>query len=130
MRIALLSLVIAFAMPVVSAAQSATDVAEGRKLFSGLCVTCHGFDGAGGAGPPLNRPRLLSPPTMRRCATSSRKGFPTAACRESVASPMMRCVNSCHTCGRLERLHAPLCAATLHAAGSCTPSSDAPAVIS
>jgi putative heme-binding domain-containing protein len=65
MRLALCSsvlLTLALATPKPSAAQSATDVAEGKKLFGGLCVTCHGFDGAGGAGPPLNRPRLLSAP--------------------------------------------------------------------
>lgn len=62
MRVAFVSLVIALALPAMLAAQGATDVAEGKKLFGGLCVTCHGFDGAGGAGPPLNRPRLLSAP--------------------------------------------------------------------
>ena len=76
MRIALLSLVIAFALPVVSAAQSATDVAEGKKLFGGLCVTCHGFDGAGGAGPPLNRPRLLSAPDDASLRNIIAEGIP------------------------------------------------------
>jgi len=76
MRLALLSLVIAFAMPVVSAAQNATDVAEGKKLFGGLCVTCHGFDGAGGAGPPLNRPRLLSAPDDASLRNIIAEGIP------------------------------------------------------
>ena len=31
-------------------------------LFGHLCVTCHGFDGAGGAGPPLNRAKLVNAP--------------------------------------------------------------------
>lgn len=43
-------------------AQAATDVQEGRVLFAGLCVTCHGFEGAGGEAPPLNRPTLLAAP--------------------------------------------------------------------
>ena len=63
-------------MPVVSAAQSATDVAEGKKLFGGLCVTCHGFDGAGGAGPPLNRPKLVIAPDDARCAAIIAEGIP------------------------------------------------------
>jgi mono/diheme cytochrome c family protein len=53
-RVALLSLALVLATPALCAARSANDVAEGRKLFAGLCVTCHGFDDAGGAG-------LLSP---------------------------------------------------------------------
>jgi putative heme-binding domain-containing protein len=71
-----LSLAIAFAMPAVSAAQSSTDVAEGKKLFSGLCVTCHGFDGTGGAGPPLNRPRLLSAPDDASLRNIISEGIP------------------------------------------------------
>jgi len=57
-----LVLLSAMAAPRPSAAQSAADVQAGKTLFGGLCVTCHGFDGAGGAGPPLNRPRLLNAP--------------------------------------------------------------------
>jgi len=49
----------AVAMPqAASAAQLTADVEEGRKLFQGMCVTCHGFEGAGGDAPSLNRPRL------------------------------------------------------------------------
>jgi putative heme-binding domain-containing protein len=45
-----------------AAAQSAADVQAGKVLFGHLCVTCHGFDGAGGAGPPLNRAKLVNAP--------------------------------------------------------------------
>lgn len=45
-----------------ASAQSQADVATGKTLFGGLCVTCHGFDGAGGSGPPLNRPKLVNAP--------------------------------------------------------------------
>ena len=76
MRVALLGLVIALAMPAASAAQGAADVAEGKKLFAGLCVTCHGFDGAGGAGPPLNRPRLLSAPDDASLRNVIAEGIP------------------------------------------------------
>lgn len=41
-----------------AAAQSAADVQAGRTLFNGMCVTCHGFEGAGQMAPPLNRPKL------------------------------------------------------------------------
>src|SRR6185295_6413640 len=40
------------------AAQAAADVEQGKKLFQGMCVTCHGFEGAGGDAPSLNRPQL------------------------------------------------------------------------
>lgn len=38
--------------------QARADVEEGRKLFAGMCVTCHGFEGKGGDAPSLNRPEL------------------------------------------------------------------------
>jgi cytochrome c oxidase cbb3-type subunit 3 len=50
------------ALPRVSAAQSAADVKAGKVLFDALCVTCHGFEGTGGSGPPLNRPKLVNAP--------------------------------------------------------------------
>jgi cytochrome c oxidase cbb3-type subunit III len=40
------------------AAQAAADLEQGKKLFQGMCVTCHGFEGAGGDAPSLNRPKL------------------------------------------------------------------------
>jgi|SRR2546427_1181403 len=53
----LLLAVAAMARPL-SAAQASTDVEQGKKLFQGMCVTCHGFEGAGGDAPSLNRPKL------------------------------------------------------------------------
>jgi len=41
---------------------SPDDVKAGGVMFGQLCVTCHGFNGTGGAGPPLNRPKLLAAP--------------------------------------------------------------------
>ena len=55
-------LLVAIGFPRESAAQSAADVQAGKVLFGHLCVTCHGFDGAGGAGPPLNRAKLPNAP--------------------------------------------------------------------
>ena len=55
-------LLLAIGFPGESSAQSAADVQAGKVLFGHLCVTCHGFDGAGGAGPPLNRAKLPNAP--------------------------------------------------------------------
>lgn len=41
---------------------SADDVRAGGVMFGQLCVTCHGFNGTGGMGPPLTRPKLLNAP--------------------------------------------------------------------
>ncbi len=41
---------------------SPDDVKTGAVMFGQLCVTCHGFNGTGGAGPPLNRAKLLAAP--------------------------------------------------------------------
>jgi putative heme-binding domain-containing protein len=38
------------------------DIKAGGVMFGQMCVTCHGFNGTGGAGPPLNRARLLAAP--------------------------------------------------------------------
>ncbi len=37
---------------------SAADLENGGKLFVTYCSRCHGFDGTGGMGPPLARPKL------------------------------------------------------------------------
>jgi len=57
-----LVLVACLAVPGAALAQSAADIQGGKTLFSGMCVTCHGFDGTGGTGPPLDRPKLLLAP--------------------------------------------------------------------
>lgn len=38
------------------------DIKAGSVMFGQMCVTCHGFGGGGGAGPPLTRPKLLNAP--------------------------------------------------------------------
>ena len=60
--IASLVFLAALVLPRLSAAQSVSDIDGGKTLFGGLCVTCHGFEGTGGSGPPLNRPKLLRAP--------------------------------------------------------------------
>jgi cytochrome c oxidase cbb3-type subunit III len=61
-RVGYLALLVAIAFPRASAAQSQSDVTAGKTLFGALCVTCHGFEGTGGSGPPLNRPKLVNAP--------------------------------------------------------------------
>lgn len=68
--------VLVLAAPSLAFAQAASDVAEGKVLFNGLCVTCHGFEGAGGMGPPLNRPNLRSAPTDAELRTIISDGIP------------------------------------------------------
>jgi putative heme-binding domain-containing protein len=44
--------------PTPIAAPTAADLAGGEKVFTTYCARCHGFDGNGGSGPPLARPKL------------------------------------------------------------------------
>ena len=48
----LAAIVISAGSPALAAAPAAED---GKKLFDGLCVACHGSEGAGGEAPSLNR---------------------------------------------------------------------------
>jgi len=62
-RIRLVRVAVAFAVllgaaPIHAAGQNAADVAQGKKLFEGMCARCHGIDGTGEEGPNLNRPTL------------------------------------------------------------------------
>jgi putative heme-binding domain-containing protein len=67
---------LAIALPRLSAAQTAADVQAGKVLFGHLCVTCHGQDGAGGAGPPLNRAKLVNAPDDAALRTIIADGIP------------------------------------------------------
>jgi cytochrome c oxidase cbb3-type subunit III len=68
MRWRLLALVALVVLPAAAAAQppmpepldhpTAADLSNGAKVFATYCSRCHGFDGTGGMGPPLARPRL------------------------------------------------------------------------
>jgi putative heme-binding domain-containing protein len=44
--------------PTPLAAPTAADLASGSTVFATYCARCHGFDGNGGSGPPLARPKL------------------------------------------------------------------------
>jgi len=57
-------------------AQNPADVQKGKQLFEGLCSRCHGFDGAGGEGPNLNRPTLLRAQDDEALRAIIRDGIP------------------------------------------------------
>src|SRR5215510_4349928 len=76
LKVVCLVLLFAIALPRSSSAQSAADVQAGKVLFGHLCVTCHGFDGAGGAGPPLNRAKLVNAPDDAALRTIIADGIP------------------------------------------------------
>jgi len=57
-------------------AQDAGDVDGGRTLYNALCVTCHGFEGAGGTGPPLDRARLRRAPDDQALRRLINDGIP------------------------------------------------------
>ena len=76
LRCSSLVLIALLAAPIAARAQSAADVQGGKTLFSGMCVTCHGFDGTGGAGPPLNRPKLLLAPDEAALRNIISEGLP------------------------------------------------------
>jgi cytochrome c oxidase cbb3-type subunit III len=58
------------------AAQTAADVAQGKKLFDGMCARCHGIDGSGDEGPSLNRPTLARASTDEALQEVIRDGIP------------------------------------------------------
>lgn len=71
-----LILVLVIVLPRASTAQSAADVQAGKVLFGHLCVTCHGPDGGGGSGPPLNRAKLVNAPDDAALRTIIADGIP------------------------------------------------------
>lgn len=58
------------------AGQNLSDAEQGRKLFDGMCVTCHGFEGAGGDAPSLNRATLARAPDDAALRIVIRDGIP------------------------------------------------------
>lgn len=59
------------------AAQAPTaDQAQGKKLFDGMCVRCHGVEGTGDEGPSLNRPTLTRASTDDALREIIRDGIP------------------------------------------------------
>ena len=55
---------------------SATDIEQGKAIFGGACVVCHGIDGGGAMAPPLNRPTLQSAPDDAALQMVIKEGIP------------------------------------------------------
>src|SRR2546428_6216934 len=74
---AVLLFVLSIAAPSYAAGQNATgDVAEGKKLFDGMCARCHGIDGTGDEGPSLNHPTLTRAADADALRAVIRDGIP------------------------------------------------------
>lgn len=61
-----------------SGAQSAAarDIEEGKAIFGGACVVCHGIAGGGAMAPPLNRATLQSAPDDATLQRVIKEGMP------------------------------------------------------
>ena len=57
--------------------QGVSDVDQGKRLYEGMCVTCHGYDGAGAQAPSLNRPRLDQAPDDTALRSVIADGIPS-----------------------------------------------------
>jgi cytochrome c oxidase cbb3-type subunit 3 len=73
------AMAIAIAVPARVGAQNTTDVDDGRRLFQGMCVECHGIGGTGGEAPSLNRPRLQHASDDASLANVIANGIPNTA---------------------------------------------------
>jgi putative heme-binding domain-containing protein len=67
------------ATPARALAQSQADIDQGKLLFNGMCVECHGAGGAGGEAPSLNRARLSHAPDEAALANVISNGIPNTA---------------------------------------------------
>lgn len=65
------------------------ELVEGRELYGALCASCHGADGGGGRGLPLNEGRLLvafpEPEAQIDLVTNGRASMPGFSGRLSEA---------------------------------------------
>jgi putative heme-binding domain-containing protein len=89
-----------------AAAQSAADVQTGKVLFDALCVTCHGFEGTGGSGPPLNRPKLVNAPDDAALRNIISDGIPNRGMprvRRTIDSELRALVAYVRSIGRTAR---------------------------
>src|SRR5580693_392816 len=67
------------ALPARVGAQNNADLDDGKRLFQGMCVECHGAGGAGGDAPSLNRPKLNHAPDDTALANVIANGIPNTA---------------------------------------------------
>ena len=59
-----------------SAAQSPTDIQQGKAVYDRLCVVCHASDGTGGEAPALNHPNLDRAPDDGALRSLVNRGVP------------------------------------------------------
>lgn len=52
------------------------DAGQGKKLFNGQCVVCHGIEGTGSRGPALNLPKLQRATNEAELIKIIREGIP------------------------------------------------------
>lgn len=95
------------AAPRVLAGQNAADVEQGRILYDGMCVTCHGFNGAGGDGPILSRPLSQDDVTLRNIIGNGipNRGMPRV--RRLSDNEVMQLVSYVRSLGRIATVTPP-----------------------
>lgn len=78
----LLLLAGAFAIAQSNTAQEQTpkssDLEQGKKIFNGQCVVCHGIEGTGSRGPALNLPKLQRATNETELVKIIREGIPNS----------------------------------------------------
>jgi cytochrome c oxidase cbb3-type subunit 3 len=57
-------------------ATATADIEQGKAIFAGACVVCHGVAGGGAMAPPLDRPTLVSAPDDASLQRVIREGIP------------------------------------------------------
>jgi putative heme-binding domain-containing protein len=99
-------MLLAIGLPRVSSAQITADVQAGKVLFGHLCVTCHGVDGGGGAGPPLNRAKLVKAPDDAALRAIIADGIPSRGMprvRRTLDSEQRQLIAYVRSLGRIAR---------------------------
>jgi cytochrome c oxidase cbb3-type subunit III len=98
------------AMPARVGAQNDADVDNGRRLFQGMCVECHGAGGTGGDAPSLNRPRLSHAPDDTALANVIANGIPNTAMpriRRFTESELQQLVAYVRSVGKMSQERVP-----------------------
>ncbi len=90
-----------------AAAQSPSDVEQGRRLYDGMCVTCHGFDGAGGEAPSLSRPMSHTDETLKSIIGNGipNRGMPRV--RRFTDNEVLQLVSYVRSLGRVASVSLP-----------------------
>jgi len=86
------------------------DLDGGKQLFNGMCVECHGADGAGGDAPSLNRARLMHAPTDAALVKILENGIPNTnmpRIRRFTETEMRQLVAYIRSLGRVAEVKLP-----------------------